>query len=249
MPAEQREGFGGVRYYANVDWAGKGQRIASSLASVEQHARASQDPLRGKRFFILAAPETGLQRQPGPKAKSQALVDETVDFRGEHARVFERLGIDLLRVNRDGSATVHAEARSFEKLRAWAAEFTSLGTRDQARWASLANFEWIPPEFKVDETWLAQLDAKKPSEAYIELQPMLERFEADVRDDPLPVEGTETVAHRRHASGVVIGDRFRPRIEASERRSDGFLRVLVADLSAAQMWMKQRLLFPPRVRR
>lgn len=106
LPVEQREGFGGVRYYANVDWAGKGRRIASSLASVEQHARASHDPLRGKRFFILAAPETGLQRQPGPKAKSQALVDETVDFRGDHARVFEKLGIDLLRVNRDGSATV-----------------------------------------------------------------------------------------------------------------------------------------------
>ena len=179
LPVEQREGFGGVRYYANVDWAGKGRRIASSLASVEQHARASHDPLSGKRFFILAAPETGLQRQPGPKAKSQALVDETVDFRGEHARVFEKLGIDLLRVNRDGSATVHAEARSFEKLRAWATEFTSLGTRDKARWASLAKFDWIPPEFKVNETWLAQLDAKKPSEAYIELQPMLERFEAD----------------------------------------------------------------------
>ena len=95
LPVEQREGFGGVRYYANVDWAGKGRRIASSLASVEQHARASHDPLSGKRFFILAAPETGLQRQPGPKAKSQALVDETVDFRGEHARVFEKLGIDF----------------------------------------------------------------------------------------------------------------------------------------------------------
>jgi hypothetical protein len=144
LPIEEREGFGGVRYYANVDWALKGKRIASSLASVEQHARASHDPLRGRRFFILAAPETGLQRRPGPKAKSQDLVDETVDFRGEHARVFEKLGIDLLRVSRDGIATVHAEARSFEKLLAWSSEFTSLGTRDKSRWASVANFEWIP---------------------------------------------------------------------------------------------------------
>lgn len=178
LPVEKRKGFGGVRYY-NVDWAGKGQRIASSLAAVERHARASRDPLSGKRFFILAAPETDLQRQPGPKATSKSPVHEIVDFRGEHAPVFEKLGIDLLRVNQDGSATVHAEARSFEKLKAWAAEFTSLGTRDKARWASLANFGLIPPEFKVNASWLAQLDVKKPSEAYIELQPMLERFEAD----------------------------------------------------------------------
>ena len=179
LPVEERPGFGGIRYYANVDWAVKGSRIASSLVEVERHARASRDPLRGKRFFILAAPETDLQRQPGPKAKSQALVDEIVDFRGEHAKVFEKLGIDLLGVNPDGSATVHAEAQSFEKLRTWAGEFTNLGTRDKARWASLANFGWIPPEFKVDANWLAQLDPKKPTEAYIELQPMLERFEAD----------------------------------------------------------------------
>lgn len=53
LPVEQREGFGGVRYYANVDWSGKGRRIASSLAEVERHARAPHDPLIVKAFDCL----------------------------------------------------------------------------------------------------------------------------------------------------------------------------------------------------
>ncbi len=174
---EDKSGRVGIRYYRDIDWAVKGRRIHGSIEKVKAYARASIDPLREKRYFILAAPESQLIREPGKKATSREPFEEHVEFAGAHARDFAKLGLDLLTVHQNGSATVHADAQKIEQLEAWATAFDTMGVRDKARWASVAEFGLIPLSAKVDAAWLMQM--KKPGGAYIELQPLLDRLEAD----------------------------------------------------------------------
>ena len=99
LPIEDQSGGGGVRYYAHVDWSAKGANVRQSIEHIKSHARASRDPLRGKRFFIVAAPESNLHRQPGKRSASQEPYAEKVAFGGEHAQFFGKLGLDLIAVH------------------------------------------------------------------------------------------------------------------------------------------------------
>ena len=171
-----RPSRGGIKYYAEIGWADKGRRIRESIGKIKSYALASRDPLARSRHFILAAPEGVLKKRPGPKSKANELIEERVSFAGEHARVFERLGIKLLAVHDDGTATVHADATKLDQLETLSSDFERMGVRDQSRWASIAEFRVIPPEAKVDAAWLDSLQT--PAEVTIELQPLLDRHES-----------------------------------------------------------------------
>ncbi len=173
---EDKLGRGGIRYYEGIAWAEKGRRIHASIGKIKAHALASRDPLARTRHFILAAPEGTLQRKPGPKSKSTELFAETISFSGEHARVFERLGIKLLAVHGDGTATVHADVHKLDQLETLSSDFERMGVRDKSRWASIAEFRVIPPESKVDAAWVHTLQT--PGEVTIELQPLLDLHES-----------------------------------------------------------------------
>jgi len=51
---------------------------------------------------------------------------------------------------------------------------------NSSRWAKVEQFDLIPWNLKLDEMWLASLRSEKPAEVLIELQPLLNRLEADV---------------------------------------------------------------------
>src|SRR5687768_17282136 len=154
---DDREGGGRVTEYARIDWVAKGQRLAKSLLLARKAAAQSSDPLREKRLFLLTRTETKLERVSTAKKAKDGRMPVVTDIAGEHARVFERLGLDLLRLTAAGDALVHAKTDTIEQLENTAARLGQAGKREQARWAFLTEFQVPPLETRVDLDWLDTL--------------------------------------------------------------------------------------------
>jgi hypothetical protein len=75
------------------------------------------------------------------------------------------LGLDLVQVNRDGTAVVHAQADRLEQLQSSAAIIGRLGKREQSRWATIDLFDWVPSALRADPTWVNSLPERMPSDA------------------------------------------------------------------------------------
>ena len=60
LPSEDKRGGGRSPQYEGIDWAAKGERLSRSLHLVKDAADRSRDPLTGRRYFVLAAPEPSL---------------------------------------------------------------------------------------------------------------------------------------------------------------------------------------------
>ena len=119
------------------------------------------------------------KRSTDKRLAPEGTVKETTDFGGKHARVFERLGLDLLQVTEHGDAVVHARAGRIEELAQRAEILDQLGVREQARWATIESFGTIPLELRFDADWLKTLKPRESSDVVFELQPVLSRVEAD----------------------------------------------------------------------
>ncbi len=174
----ERGGGGSTPHLLEVNWSQRSTNLVRSLEKVERRAAASRDPVSRRRFYIVAEPEALIVKASDAKDAIDGRKTETVDFAGEQSKVFGRLGLDLVEVHPGGMATVHALPENFERLRARAAELGQAGARDQARWASLAAFDWPAAELKYDRSWTDEIGTKAV-EAHIKLQPLLTTFEAD----------------------------------------------------------------------
>lgn len=181
LPTEEKKGGGRAAQYEGIDWAAKGQRLNASLRNVREAADGSSDPLRGRRYFVLAAPEPSLTKKSSDKRKAPTgTVDEDTDFSGDHPRVFGRLGLDLIDVAEDGRAVVHATPERIDALLQRTETLEDLGTRDRLRWATICEFDEIPIELRVDGGWLNEIrQAKELVDVVIELQPLLSRIDVE----------------------------------------------------------------------
>lgn len=176
----ERPGGGRIPEFVGVNWRTKGTRLSQSIARVRDSVRRSSDPLRESRYFVLARPTTGLEKKSVDKRKAQAgKLAVNVDYSLDDSRVFGRLGLDLIQVNKDGSATVHALPGRLESLMHSAQMLEGLGRREQARWATLDSFESVPHEFILDRDWLNDIRPKSHVDTLIELQPLLTTVEVD----------------------------------------------------------------------
>jgi hypothetical protein len=203
---DDREGGGRLPAYTNIDWPTKGNRLAKSLRAVRRAVAHTPDPLREARLFLLSLPELKVEKLSSAKTAKSGLAETVTDFAGEHARVFERLGMDLLRVTSQGEALVHAKTETVDQLESTAARLGIAGKREQARWALLSEFQTPPMETRVDPDWLKSLDEKAPHEVIVELQPVLTREEYDlvsraIRDLLGVSQHDEVVAAGRDVSG------------------------------------------------
>jgi len=125
---------------------------------------------------MVALPEKEvIHRSEG---KNAGLRPEITKFGGEHSRVFRRLGLDLLGVD-DGRALVHAPAQRLDQLMTISASLGSAGPKEQARWATIDSFVPSPMETRIDREWLDQVPVSRPTEAILELQPVLGREEVE----------------------------------------------------------------------
>jgi hypothetical protein len=176
----KRDGRGTVPAYTKIDWPAKGDRLAKSLRAVQRAVAQTPDPLKAARLFLLSRPELKVEKISKAKTAKDGRKETLTDFAGEHARVFERLGLDLLRVTSHGEALVHAKTKTVEQLENTAARLGTAGKREQARWALLSEFQTPPMETRVDTEWLKGLDEKAAHEVIVELQPVLTRDEYDL---------------------------------------------------------------------
>jgi len=176
----EKGGGGRLPQYTGISWAARASQITNSLKQAAEAVRSSHDPLKDERFFVIAHPVPELEKRSSDKKKApQGTFKETTDFGGQHARVFDRLGLDLLQVTEDGEAIVHAQAERVDQLVQRTESLEQLGAREQARWATIDSFETIPLQLRVDADWLKTLKSRGSTDVVIELQPVLTRVEAD----------------------------------------------------------------------
>lgn len=174
------EGGGRVASFSRIDWSAKGRRLATSLHAARTAALRTADPLRGTRLFLLSRPEEKVAQDSKAKDAKDGAKEVVIEFAGKHARVFERLDLQLLRVTEDGDALVHAKPETLDQLEATAARLSDAGKGDQARWAFLKEFRLPPIETRVDVAWLGRLKAKVAHEVIVEFQPVLTRADVDL---------------------------------------------------------------------
>ncbi len=175
-----KAGGGRVPQFVGINWGTKGTRISQSLVHVRDVLRHSADPLRESRYFVLARPTPQLEKKSKDIRKAPAgKLAVNTDYSEGDSRVFGRLGLDLVQVNRDGSATVHALSSRFEQLLRSSQMLEGLGSREKVRWATLDSFDPVPHQFILDQEWLKELKLKTLVDTVIELQPLLNTVETD----------------------------------------------------------------------
>lgn len=175
----EKPGGGRIPEFIGVNWAARGRKISGSLTRIRDFVSRSHDPLKKSRYFVLARPIVGLEKKSKDKRAEQGKLAVEVSYSEDDSLIFGRLGLDLIQVNRDGSATVHASPARFERLVHSSEMLEQFGKREKARWATLDSFDVIPHDFRVDQEWLREMKPKAPVEAIIELQPLLTTVEAD----------------------------------------------------------------------
>ncbi len=181
LPVDEKSGGGRAPQYDGINWAAKGKRLSQSLEKAKESALKSKDPLRGRQYFLVAAPEPKLRKASKNKKKAPTgTFEEETDYRTSHPRVFSRLGLDLIDVTDDGKALVHATPERLEVLLTRTTGLDTLNTRDQSRWATVNSFSEIPIELRVDGNWLSEISrSRELVEAVFELQPFLSRTEVE----------------------------------------------------------------------
>lgn len=180
LSPEQKEGGGRAPEYAGISWAAKASQIGSSIRNVLKSVATSRDPLRKERYFILAQPVPEVEKKSKDKRKApDGTYKELTDFGGQHARIFDRLGLDLLQVTTEGHAVVHASADRINQILERSESLESVGPREQSRWVTIQSFATVPLQLRVDADWLRSLRKDIAADSIIELQPVLGRLEAD----------------------------------------------------------------------
>ena len=171
---------GGLPKLAPIHWASRAETLSTSLKDVQSRVTKSRDPLRDRHFFLLAEPVQAIKKESKDEKKApDGTFEERPDYAGSlYSRVFQRLGVDLLQVNDDGSAVIHALPESMERLILTSSKLSDVGAREQSRWASIKGFGVIPSSVRADDQWLRGLPSAKPADVVIELQPLLSRSEA-----------------------------------------------------------------------
>src|SRR5262245_43620386 len=83
----EREGGGSLPKLGHIDWTSKQHKLSESLASTKRIIANSEDPLRGRRFFLLARPEPTIPKMSDDKRKAPSgHYDEPVDYAGKDSR-------------------------------------------------------------------------------------------------------------------------------------------------------------------
>lgn len=176
----EKAGGGGLPKLAPINWRRKGQRLHESLSQAKAKVRDSKDPLRERRYFLATKPTKHIRKEStNAKLAPNGIFEEEVDYAGKHSQVFRRLGLDLLSVDQEGNALVHAPAARLEQLIATSEGLGGEGPKEQARWISIGEFDAAPTHSRIDSEWLETLSEGSVNDAVIEMQPLLRRVEVD----------------------------------------------------------------------
>lgn len=209
LSPKPKSGGGGNPKFDDISWGRKAETISLSIKQVTAELQNSEDPLKDDRFFALVVPETEVKKLSTDRKKAPSGVfDEITDYSGDHSKSLERLGLDLLEVSSSGTAIIHGEPNIFEHLLSRSRSLESVGIREQAKWATINHFGLIPTSFRINFDWLNSLSTTEPSDVVFELQPLVNKVEANKTfrsiNDLLNIEG----AGKLISAGVDFSGRF-----------------------------------------
>lgn len=179
LAAAEAAGGGGSPKFGHIDWEQKGKTISTSLVDAKASIESSTDPLKDRRYFLVAVPARVPKTTTNEKKSSTGEFEEDTNFRGAQSRAFRRLGLDLIDVHDDGTATVHATAARLDQLAATSKALGAEGLREKARWAPIERFGLVGWQYRLDTEWLDSLGASERSDVVFELQPLLTRLEVE----------------------------------------------------------------------
>ncbi|MCE5341128.1 MAG: S8 family serine peptidase [Planctomycetaceae bacterium] len=174
----EKDGGGRPPKYAPINWATKGQVIHQSLSTVKQKIKRSKDPLRENHFFLLANPEKKVVKESESRGE-KSTYEEKTEYAKDDSQIFQRLGLDLLQVNDDGTAAVHARSDQIERLLATTEFLNKLNQRDKFKWAKIHEFDLISSKYRIDLPWIENFKPNDKIDTVIEFQPLLENREVE----------------------------------------------------------------------
>ena len=175
-----KSGGGGAPKFGDIDWGKKAEQIGTSITRLTKDIEKSNDPLKEDRFFAIAIPEIAVPKLSTDKKKAPAgTYSELTDYSSAHSKVLERLGLDLIDVSNQGTAIVHGKPEIFEQLQSRSSTLQNVGIREQARWSTIESFATIPMKFRLNPEWLATLASKELTDVVFELQPLINKVEAN----------------------------------------------------------------------
>ena len=177
----EKDGGGKTTPVVGVNWSGHGAALSSKLGVLRSALKVSSDPSAKGRLFILAKPAPHLTKESkSKKALEQGgKLSEKVDFAGQNSQVLRKLGFDLIAVQSDGSAVVHAPEVRLDQIAHTLKRLGELGVRDRNKWATVSEFTEVPVAYKCSKQWWPDLRGSEIVEAVIDLQPLLPRAEID----------------------------------------------------------------------
>ncbi|MCG3180470.1 MAG: hypothetical protein BIFFINMI_02831 [Phycisphaerae bacterium] len=221
----ERDGGGRLPHYAGISWAAKARQLSRSLNGAVRTIEASHDPLKDRRYFLLALPVADVEKESTNKKKAPSgTFKEKTEYGGAHGRVFDRLGLDLLQVTDIGQAVVHAEKERIDQLVQRATSLDSLGLREQSRWVTIDSFDAVPLQLRVDADWLKGIRSNETTDVVIELQPVLTRVEADTVLRAIADLLVQREGEKLTGTGTDFSGRHWFRGEASQRSIRGIAK-------------------------
>ena len=177
LPPE-KSGGGRQQPFLDVDWQRKTERLTESFERIERRAAASTDPSTRGRLYIIAESAEHVTKASTAKDAVDGRITQKVSFAGKESKAFDRLGLQLIDVFPNGTATVHALPEQIARMRADLANLPQENHRQQGQWVNIESFDWVPPGVKFDESWLSEIGTR-PDAAHIKLQPFLTAFDTD----------------------------------------------------------------------
>lgn len=177
LPPE-KGGGGRHQPFLDVDWQRKTVRLTESFERIERRAAASTDPSTKGRFYIVAESVRHVTKASSAQDAVDGRKTKEVSFAGEQSQAFDRLGLQLIEVLPNGTATVHALPEQIARMRADLANLPQGNHRQQGQWVNIESFDWVPAGVKFDESWLTEIGTR-PAAAHIKFQPFLTTFDTD----------------------------------------------------------------------
>ena len=162
----------------DVDWKSHGTNLGSTLRKVRNLTKESRDSCYLDRVYMIAAPTGSVVKSSKAKGAKGGRRHHEVRIAGPEAQIIERMGFDLLSVQLDGSAIVHATYERIKQMELSLDHLENLRQRDRNVWAHLQELRTIPASYKASLNWWQEQDKRRITwDSVVDLQPFLTRRE------------------------------------------------------------------------
>lgn len=175
----ENEGRGRQTKVLNVDFKTLGNSLASRIESIKSARRASPDPSVKDRTFILAQPQSVLERSSTAKTATEGKIAKPVSLSGKDSRIIEKMGFNLVGTTQEGAAIVHASNERLGQIQQSLKQLEILGVREQNKWAHIQDFVEVPLTHKTSLAWWGDNQLQPLLQVTIDLAPFLSRKEID----------------------------------------------------------------------